>query len=753
MSAFTSSPPPVSSEHDANSRKRLWLNNVLGYATRIGGMSVLLAIALIFFYLLYIVFPLLSPVELNKIQQFSLPAPTRGDTLILDLEERALLAARFTRSGEVIYFDPQTGDIRQTQKLLWPDKAQLSTHYFLREKGIAVFGFDNGQALVVQNHYGFHYVDNQPVITPTLTYPLGKSLLNLVQEEALQLIHLHSNEEKTSLATFTKTGRLLLRTYTKNTHFLTDEVELTDSHFELNLESHASIQHMAIDGMQDYLYLADDAGRLYQYSLIDPDNIALLQTHQLDAGTRITQMHMLLGGISLMVGEDNGRISQWFPVRDETDNVMRLQAIRSFHAQSAAITEIIPEQRRKGFLARAADGSVGLYHATAHRVLKVSRLSFQPLHHLALSARADHVLLEDAQGLSLWQIHNPHPEISWSSLWRKVWYESHSQPEYLWQSSSASEDAEPKFSLTPLAVGTLKASFYALLFAVPLAVIGGIYTAHFMAPGLRRLVKPGIELMEALPTVILGFLAGLWMAPLVEKNLPGVFAVLLMVPLGVLLFAWIWHQLPHRLTARVLPEGWHVVLLLPVVALLVWSAFSLSEPLEQGLFAGNMRQWLNSIGVTFDQRNAIVVGVAMGFAIIPSIFSITEDAVMGVPKHLTLGSLALGATPWQTLLRVVILTASPGIFSAIMIGMGRAVGETMIVLMATGNTPIMNFNIFEGMRTLAANIAIEMPESEYNNTHYRVLFLAALVLFVFTFCVNTVTEIVRHRLRKNYSTL
>jgi len=103
--------------------------------------------------------------------------------------------------------------------------------------------------------------------------------------------------------------------------------------------------------------------------------------------------------------------------------------------------------------------------------------------------------------------------------------------------------------------------------------------------------------------------------------------------------------------------------------------------------------------------------------------------------------------------RVVLLTASPGIFSAVMIGMGRAVGETMIVLMATGNTPIMDLNIFQGFRALSANIAVEMPESEVNSTHYRVLFLAALVLFMVTFLVNTLAELVRQRLRRKYASL
>jgi phosphate transport system permease protein len=185
-----------------------------------------------------------------------------------------------------------------------------------------------------------------------------------------------------------------------------------------------------------------------------------------------------------------------------------------------------------------------------------------------------------------------------------------------------------------------------------------------------------------------------------------------------------------------------------------WLSFEMSPWIEQVLFDGDARRFItNELGVTFDQRNSLVVGIAMGFAVIPTIFSIAEDAVFSVPKHLSNGSLALGATPWQTLTKVVLLTASPGIFSAVMMGLGRAVGETMIVLMATGNTPIMDWNIFEGMRTLSANIAVEMPESEVGSSHYRILFLAAFVLFIFTFFFNTIAEFVRQRLRDKYSSM
>lgn len=305
----------------------------------------------------------------------------------------------------------------------------------------------------------------------------------------------------------------------------------------------------------------------------------------------------------------------------------------------------------------------------------------------------------------------------------------------------------------PLVYGTVKGTVYALLLAVPLAILGAVYTAQIMDPRLRALIKPLIEIMAGLPSVVLGLLAGLWLAPWLERNLPGVVTMVAVVPAALLLAAAAWGRLPAGTRTR-LPAGRLVLASLPVLALTAWGAIELGPWMERWLMGGDYRRWLfDALGLRFDQRNSLVVGVAMGFAVIPMIFSISEDALARVPRHLVSGSLALGATQWETIRRVVVPAAAPAIFSAIMIGFGRAVGETMIVLMATGNTPVMDFSIFTGFRTLAANVAVEMPEAPAGGTLYRVLFVSALLLFAVTFAVNTAAELARLRLRRRYAQL
>ena len=731
-------------------RIRALKDNLARWYVSIGGLAVLGAITLIFFYLAQVVLPMFQGAELEArdAQQPAWLADT-GEPLLLAMEEQNQVAMRLGNDGLVRFFSLRTGESLRSIELPLPaDTRIVSVGQDTPGNRRIVLGLDNGQVLVVEHNYKVTYPNGEKTITPQLDYPFGQEPLQL-DPEGRPIAHAAvSVNGKTLMVAGAADGALQALRISATENLLTGETTMEEERLDLPQLSEP-IKALRIDPRHMWLFAV--SGRA-SVDVFDLRRKQLNGRYKLLGGKgEITSVAALLGGISLMVGDSTGGIGQWFMVRG-SDGQAELENVRNFQLGSQPITQILPEERRKGFLALDSAGTLGIFHSTAHRTLLTEPVA-EGAAVAALSPRATRLLVESGDQLQRFVIDNPHPEISWSALWGKVWYESYPEPDYVWQSTSATGDFEPKLSLSPLAFGTLKAAFYAMLLAAPLAICAAFYTAYFMAPALRRKVKPVIELMEALPTVILGFFAGLFLAPYLENHLPGIFSLLLLMPVGILLAAWLWSRLPENVRLSV-PEGWEAVLLIPVILAVGWGSLAVSGYLENWFFGGDMRLWLtNEMGIPFDQRNALVIGLAMGFAVIPTIYSIAEDAVFSVPKSLTLGSLALGATPWQTLTRVVLLTASPGIFSALMIGMGRAVGETMIVLMATGNTPIMEANIFEGMRTLAANVAVEMPESEVGSTHYRVLFLAAMVLLMFTFVMNTLAELIRQRLRRKYASL
>ena len=735
----------------AGSRKRRIKDKLAKYGVTTGGALVLVALLLIFFYLLYVVKPIFNGASMEPATSFTLPVA--GKTAWLGMEEQNEIGYRFSDKGQVNFFALQGDDkIKAGQSLGQAQVAgdiSTATTPAPGQKLIA-YGFADGKALVVQPAFKVSYPNDVRVIEPSLKYPFGEEPVVIdPQGKALQRMVFEATKDKMATAAVTEDGRGVMTVMSGEENFISGEIEWSSENYTIpSLPRH--VDQMLLTPNLRILFVRQ-GNRLSVYDIHNLSEISLRNVLEINApNANVTRVQLLSGASSLLVGNDNGVISQWFEVAK--DGKRQFTQIRDFKGDGA-VDLLTPEHFRKGFISADKDGIISFFHATGETKLLTETVEGGELSALAISPRHNALLMQQGDTFKLFTVENDHPEVTWSALWQKVWYEGYPEPQYVWQSTSASNDFEAKLSLVPLSFGTLKAAFYALLFAVPLGIAGAIYTAYFMSPGMRKFVKPTIEIMEALPTVILGFLAGLWLAPIVEDYLPGIFMMLVMLPMGMLLAALLWHLLPDTLKQSV-PEGSQAVLLIPVVILIGWMALTLSPVVENAFFGGDTRSWLtNVMGIKFDQRNSLVVGIAMGFAVIPTIFSIAEDAVFSVPKHLTQGSLALGATPWQTLSRVVILTASPGIFSAVMMGLGRAVGETMIVLMATGNTPIMDFSMFQGLRTLAANIAVEMPESEVGSSHYRVLFLAAFVLFVFTFFFNTLAEFVRQRLREKYSSM
>jgi len=725
-------------------------NSLAKWLITLGGISVLFTLVLIFMYLLYVIKPVFDSATVEQTSHIALNS--EGRTLSTGVDELKEVAYEINTRGEIVFY-------RLTDKNNHEVGSQISSLHLISEDAEITHIVDSGihykllvdsdnNNLVIAPKFQAVYTADAREIMARIDYPLGEESLEIDEKnDQLKKVAFAMDTEKVVFVAKTNDGRLI------KTSFLAEDDFDYDPAFEAiyqEIDFYSKKVDEILITPDLSLAFVQSGNTVSVFDLTDEDAVTLKA--EIKPKTNITSMALLSGSSSVLIGDDKGNISQWFEVAG--DSGRDFQKIRSFNnASGEAVAKIYTEQFRKSFYTVSSSGAADIFYTTSEAQLWNGKIADTAPQAFAISPRADAIVTVSNNELKIFTVHNEHPEVTWSALWNEVWYEGYAEPDYIWQSTSGTDDFEAKFSLVPISFGTLKAAFYAMLFAVPIALTAAIYTAYFMTPGLRKKVKPTIELMEALPTVILGFLAGLWLAPIIEIYLPAIFLMVIFLPLSTLIAAFAWYKLPKDIKLKI-PETLAPVILIPVILISVYCAFALSPILETHMFGGDVRQYItNELGINFDQRNALVVGIAMGFAVIPTIFTMAEDAIFSVPRHLTSGSLALGATQWQTLIKVVLLTASPGIFSALMMGLGRAVGETMIVLMATGNTPILDWSIFQGMRTLAANIAVEMPESEVGSSHYRILFLAAFVLFIFTFVVNTLAEFVRQRLRDKYSSL
>jgi phosphate transport system permease protein len=638
-------------------------------------------------------------------------------------------------------------------------------------------------------------------------------------------------------ATLADDGVLRLSRATRRKNLLTGKESLSLVQGEVSVELPAGgtlPRWLLLSGLGDNVFLAWEDGSLWRIDARDLGSMRVAEKLDLlpEEGAGLTALGFLIGRTSLVAGDTLGRVRVWFrtkPANAGTIDGAELKLAHDLPGSGAAVSALAPSTRGRMLAAGYADGHVRLFHVTSGKTVLSAALPGEPaaVAALALAPKDDALLAAGPTATALWRLDAPHPETTLAAIFRPVWYEGYESPEHVWQSSSGTDDFEPKYGIVPLVFGTIKATFYSLLFGVPLALLAAIYTSEFMHPRHKARVKPTIEVMASLPSVVLGFLSALVIAPLVEGIVPSVLLALFTLPGSVLLGAYLWRLLPTGWSAR--PERLRLVSVGACLLAGLAVAGLLGPAVERWFFSGDIRQWLTgSVGTgtggwmllltpvacclvaayviqrvnpwlvqrcegrsrarfaaldlskflcgalgtlalvwtlaalldalgldprggvldTYVQRNALVVGFIMGFAIIPIIYTISEDALSAVPDHLRAASLGAGATPWQTALRVIVPTAMSGLFSAIMIGFGRAVGETMIVLMAAGNTPIMDWNVFNGFRTLSANIAVELPEAVQDSTHYRMLFLAALVLFVLTFVLNTAAELVRLRYRR-----
>ncbi len=832
----------------------------------IGGIATIGAILLVAVFLAWVAFPLFRSESLGSAQvnPWRRPASSTSSSRsprTVSLDEYGELIWTIESTGAVGLFTSMDG--RQLALYRPPEEVSVQSVALSGDRQLLALGLADGRIIFASIEFVTDFVSSDEVPEPVrhrvasgpATIPGGllersedgkwrRRVLKVEWQPAvrvrgassIQALDVSVTSGGRVFAALDADHRLHVGKLTQKKNLLTGEVQWkqTTGTIDVPWNAGSSARWVALTGLGDQALVMWPDGRAHAYDVSRVRTPRFVESFDLvpQDDRHVAAWTFLVGKTSLAVGDSQGDVAVWF--RAEKQDVKggdrrRWVAAHHFPGAGPAVVSLASSLRSRMLAAAYEDGRVGLYHVTSDQRLAEARLfakGDRPTH-VVLAPKDDRLMVVTPKSFALSDIEAPHPEITWSSIFRPVWYEGYAKPEHVWQSSSGSDDFEPKYGLMPLVFGTLKATVYSLIFAVPLALLAAVYTSEFLHPKTRRVVKPTIEIMASLPSVVLGFLAALVFAPAVETWLVSILAGLVIVPWTILLGAYLWQCLPPRRVA-----AWQK-LRLPLVAIAIVAGMLLAHAsrsfFEDVFFAGNVRLWLDGqigsgtaawfyfilplavaavtwlsatvvtprlrtwlahwpVGLfalvdllkfllataatvalaggvawllqnfawdprgtivgTYVQRNALVVGATMGFAVIPIIFTIADDALTAVPQSLRAGSLGAGATTWQTAIRVVVPTAMSGLFSAVIIGLGRAVGETMIVLMAAGNTPIMEWNIFNGFRTLSANIAVELPEAVIGSTHYRMLFVAALLLFAVTFVINTVAEAVRIRFRK-----
>jgi phosphate transport system permease protein len=825
----------------------------------VGGLGTIASVLLIMVFLVSVVLPLFLPASLEPRAASALQA-TDG-LLALRINEGRSVQAILRAGGR---FEARSLD---TGELLWERtlfESTPSAQFVEADGSSAVFGFADGSVRVVrcaftsefllpeegQRHSGLPVgapvVEDGGVLVRAPSGALRRESLQVevgdpipIADQPIRLIDRSQGSSRGVICVATASGDLLLYDLTEKKNLLTGKTtqraEKSDlPALPLDLGDPLAV---LIAGAGDEVLVLWPTGEAMRIDARDRRAPQVAERLDLlpDPDTRVTAFCRMPGRTTTVIGDSAGGLAAWFTTRPEGTATVDGATLTRAHVLStdgAALTALGTSTRSRLLAAGRADGSLELYHVTTGELLATERLpGGERVDALELAPREDGLYAAASSRLARFELNPGHPTASLHALFTPLWYEGYPEPEHIWQSSSGSDEFEPKMGLTPLVIGTLKATLYSMLFGAPIALLAAVYTSEILNRRYRTAVKSVIEIMAGLPSVVLGFLAALVIAPFVQSLLSSALALFLTMPLALLSGAHLWQALPRPWTLRM--EG--IPRLLAIAGMLtlgIWSATFVGPAIEKHFFAGDALLWLdgqvgtgkagwfflllplavlatllvlgafvnpvfrarsanwshsgcalaslakfllaalaaaglallvatllqgagldprrNFFGLvdTYVQRNALVVGFVMGFAVIPIIYTLAEDALSSVPQHLRLASFGAGATPWQTAMRVVIPTAMSGLFSALMIGLGRAVGETMIVLMATGNTAVMNLSIFNGFRTLSANIAVELPEAVQGSTHYRTLFFAALILFALTFVLNTAAELVRQRFRR-----
>ncbi len=737
----------------------------MNYFIVVGGVAVIAAVLGIFVFIFFQVLPLFQGAKVQPLAEYDLTSSVE-DVVDIDLDEWAELPLVIKKDGSLNYLDLEGDRGIIENKAVFKAGETTSTLTYNSLKRLLVAGSTSGKFAFAKLGYKAEFDSNsQRTIYPEVTSSEWFELSD--QDESIQFVDYGEGDSNKMAAAICidPEGKQHIRAITleqKRSLFGGGGQITVGKRFDMTPEIDKVIQKVDVSSNGDLILVIGVTGEVSLF-IYEAGDLTLRQRFwpfdNLD-DTRVQSADFLQGDVSIVFTSPGGQ-NRIFSLSLDTVEGKRLYSMtKEFEDLPEPAIHYYPGVRNKSFLLTGKNHA-SLRYSTTETVRWQEDFSFD-IAKGVIGEKYDRLAFLEGK-LHLYNLQDPHPQAGLKAFFGKIWYEGQPKSDYIWQSTGGTDDFEPKLSLIPLILGSLKGTFYAMLFAVPIALLAALYTSQFLEPKLKGFVKPTMEIMASLPSVVLGFMAALWLAPLVDTHVPSFLLLVIGVPVCTFLFGLGWLKLPKHIRLRI-PAGLEFVLLAPFLLVVCYVCWNLGPVFERIFFVVTNPEtgeriadfrlwWPNFTGASYTQRNSLIVGFMMGFAVIPIIFTIAEDSMSNVPDAMRSGSLALGASRWQTAINIVLPTASAGIFSSLMIGFGRAVGETMIVVMATGNTPVKDFNIFSGMRTLSANIAVELPEAPYHGTLYRTLFLGALVLFIMTFFINTVAEILRQKLRDRYKTV
>ncbi|MCP4661989.1 MAG: hypothetical protein GY856_41835, partial [bacterium] len=610
-----------------------------------GGIGTIVAVMGVCVFLVWVVLPLFLPATLSDLRTFEVNWPE--EPLHLGVDEYQVLYWVLLPSGRVELFRLDTGERLLSEELF--EEGRMSAASFLVGSDMVTFGLADG--IVRSGRIGFdttirdldqlperfrQELLHRPPGRP-LTYEQGVVQLTVqgqarIQQLAIELatetrisntpvrrvqhvirsggpLLVALTEDETQPGSGDPPGLLLLAiAVEESTNFLTgattmefaDPVELPFK--ALNDEVPA---YLAVAGSGGEVYVGWESGHLLRIRTADLDRAFIAEEGRLvDDGVELTALGFILGHTTMVWGDSTGKVEAGFPVRLEeleSDGVpgllhdpeatTQLVATKVLATGGAAARAFAPSARSRLLLTGFADGTIALSNVTnAARLTKVRVPSAEAVVRLMMAPKEDGLIALTRRHLIHGRLDPRYPESSFRALFRPVWYEGYSEPQHLWQSSSATDDFEPKLGLWPLVFGTLKATFYSMIFGAPLALLAAVFTSEFLGPRAKAAIKPTIELMASLPSVVLGFLAALVFAPFIEKVLPATLALCVTLPLVFLLGAYVWQLLPATFTLRIERRRFAgIVLVMPLGVVLAAVLGPLAETL---LFAGDFKGWL-----------------------------------------------------------------------------------------------------------------------------------------------------------------